>query len=301
VDDDPTSLHATARTPLGDVGVHVWPALDAHGAALDDGAAAALGRPGAGRRPVLVALHGWTDGGVVFGPLAAALGRRWTVIGIDAGGHGRTPWPARGQSGSRYVVADSAAQAAAVVDALPEVAGRRAPVVVLGHSMGAVSAARVAAALPDLVVHAVLEDPPRTTARAVRNASRWRRSLATLQQLTHDERVALSRTQNPQWDDADHQAWAASKAEVDPAHLRVPIEWGEPLVALLADVTVPVTFIHGRRERGSIVTSAAAARCARACRAGCEVVQLDAGHCVFRDARAPYVAVLASVLSRYER
>jgi len=30
-------------------------------------------------------------------------------------------------------------------------------------------------------------------------------------------------------------------------------------------------------------------------------VQLDAGHSVFRDAPAPYVAVLASVLSRYER
>jgi pimeloyl-ACP methyl ester carboxylesterase len=299
VDDPSTSLHTTARTPLGDVGVHVWPALDAKGVALDEDVSP-TGRPGAGRRPVLVALHGWTDGGVVFGPLAEALGRRWTVIGVDAGAHGRTPWPAPWQSGSRYVVADSAAQAAAVVDALPEVAGRRAPVVVLGHSMGAVSAARVAAALPDLVVHAVLEDPPRTTARAVRNATRWRRGLAALQQLSHDERVALSRNQNPRWSEADHQVWAASKAQVDIAHLRVPIEWGEPLVALLADVTVPVTLIHGRRERGSIVAPAAAARCAKACRAGCEVVQLDAGHSVFRDAPAPYVAVLASVLSQYE-
>ena len=278
----PASLHTSARTPFGQVGLHVWPAFEPS------------------RRPVLVALHGWTDGGIVYESLASALGRRWTVMGIDAPAHGLTRWPAAGACEAHYLVADAALQAAAVIEALPRVAGRRAPVVVAGHSMGGVTAARVAAALPTVVVHAVLEDPPRTTARAVRNPVRWRRGLQALQQLTQNERVGLSRRQNPRWSEVDHEAWARSKAEVDLNHLRVPVEWGEPLVALLADVTVPVTLLHGRRELGSIVTPAAAARCAAACRAGCEVIELDGGHSLRRDATAPYVAVLASILGRYE-
>jgi pimeloyl-ACP methyl ester carboxylesterase len=279
----PAILHTTTRTPVGEVGVHVWPAVDPSG------------------RPVLVALHGWTDGGRVFAPLADALARRWTVIGIDAPAHGLTRWPAQGASAAGYRVAVAAEQAAAVIEALPRPAGRRAPVVLLGHSMGGVTAARVAAALPGVVVHAVLEDPARTTARAVRNPSRWRRGVALLQAMTPDERESLSRKQNPTWSDLEHREWAASKADVDLDHLRVPVEWGEPLVALLADVAVPVTLVHGRRARGSIVTPSAAARCAAACRAGCEVIELDAGHCVRRDSPAPFVAVLASVLGHYER
>jgi pimeloyl-ACP methyl ester carboxylesterase len=121
--------------PGGPVRVHVW--------------------PGELGRPVLLALHTRLEGGGVFGPLAAALGRRWTVVAPDAPGHGGTCWtPSPG-----YALDDQVPGAVAVLDALPVVAGRQAPVVVLGHGTGAPAAASVAAARPKVVRHLVLEDP----------------------------------------------------------------------------------------------------------------------------------------------
>jgi pimeloyl-ACP methyl ester carboxylesterase len=266
------------RTEAGPVGVHVWPARD-----------------GGGGRPVLVCHHGWTDGGTVFEPLAAALGRRWTVVAPDAPGHGRTPW----QPVPRYRVADHLATALAVLDRLPEVAGRRADVVLLGHSLGALTAARLAAARPGVVRHAVLEDPARAAVRRVPSAAAMRARVAELQALDDAQRVTRARADG--WPEDECVAWARSKRDVSTTAMAVPVDWGAPLVELLADVPTPVTIVHGRLARGGGVSAVAARRCAAACRAGCEVVALDCGHNPRREAREPFIAVLASVLGRYER
>jgi pimeloyl-ACP methyl ester carboxylesterase len=71
-------------------------------------------------------------------------------------------------------------------------------------------------------------------------------------------------------------------------------------VERLADVRQPVLLVRGDPARGGTVSAAGAARAAAACRAGCEVLALDAGHGVRRDARAGFVAALAAVLGRYE-
>jgi pimeloyl-ACP methyl ester carboxylesterase len=62
-----------------------------------------------------------------------------------------------------------------------------------------------------------------------------------------------------------------------------------------------VTLVHGRRDRGALVSATGARRVAAACRGGCEILALDAGHSVRRDARQAFVAALAQVLDRYER
>jgi len=253
--------------------------------------------PRGARRPVLVAFHGWTDSGECFAPLAEALGRRWTVVAPDAPGHGGTPWPAAAE----YVVADHLAGAVAVLDALPRLTGRRAPVVVLGHSMGALTAARVAAARRGVVRHLVLEDPARTTLRAARSAAAWHSWLSALQEEDDAARADSSRRTDPTWPEDERGPWARSKAEADLRHLEVPVDWGEPLMALLAEVACPVTLVRGRPDRGGIVSMTGARRCASVCAAGCDVVALDAGHNPRREARAPFVAVLGAVLGRYER
>lgn len=268
------------RTDVGEVGVHVWPAADG----------------GAGR-PVLVCHHGWANTGEVFGPLANALGRRWTLVAPDAPGHGGTPWP----PSPRYRVADHAAATIAVVDRLPQVAGRRAPVVVHGHSLGALTAARVAAARPGVVRHLLLEDPSRAALRRVPSAASMRAATAALQRLDHDALVARGRADAPTWAPDEFEPWARSKREVSLAAMSVPVDWGAPLIELLADVPVPVTLVHGQVSRGGAVSAVAARRCAGACRAGCDVVPLSCGHNPRREAREPFVAVLASVLGRYQQ
>jgi pimeloyl-ACP methyl ester carboxylesterase len=248
----------TVTGPDGPVRVHVFP-----GRALPRGA----------RRPTLVAFHGWTDSGECFGPLAAALGRRWTVVAPDAPAHGGTPWtPA-----PVYSVPDHVRSAVAVVDALPRLTGRRAPAVLLGHSMGAVTAARVAVERPGQVQHAGLLDGDDA------------------------HRIAYLRREHPDWPADEHAAWARSKAEVDARHLEGPIDWGEPLMALLAETHCPVTLVRGDPARGGIVSATAARRCAAVCAGGCEVVGLESGHNPRREARPQFVAALAAVLGRYER
>jgi len=276
----PAGVAVTLHTAAGDVRVHVWPAAD-----------------GGVGRPVLLCHHGWASSGEVFGPLARALGRRWTVVAPDAPGHGGTPWaPA-----PRYRVADHAATALAVLDRLPQVAGRRAGVVVHGHSLGALTAARVAAARPDVVAHLVLEDPARAALRRVPTAAAMHAGTAALQALDDDALLAAGRAAAPTWPDDEFGPWARSKREVSPAALSVPADWGEPLVELLADVRAPVTLVHGRVARGGAVSAVAARRCAAACRGGCEIVALECGHHPRREAREPFIAVLASILGRHAR
>lgn len=102
-----------------------------------------------GAGPTLVLLHGVTRCRDDWRPVLADLARRWRVVAVDHRGHGDS---ARGR---RYLVSDYVADAVRLVR--DEIA---APVALLGHSLGAMVAAGVAAALPDLVQGAILEDPP---------------------------------------------------------------------------------------------------------------------------------------------
>lgn len=99
--------------------------------------------------PPLVFLHGvgrsWQD----FHMLLPALAWRWQVVGLDFRGHGlsaRTP--------GKYLVHHYVRDAVAVVTDLT------APVVIYGHSLGAMVAAAAAAEQPQRVRALVLEDPP---------------------------------------------------------------------------------------------------------------------------------------------
>lgn len=279
VNDATSCLTVRVPAPGGPVAVRVWPAVESFGA----------------RRPVLLACHGWTDSGEVFGSLAQALGRRWTVIAPDAPAHGGTVWP----RGPVYSVPAHVDAVAAVLDRLPEVNRRRAPVVAFGHSMGALTAARLAAARRGTVVHLVLEEPARTTPRRAPSVPVMRTWLRHLRETDHTGRLEYLRREHPDWPADEHEAWVRAKEEVDPAHLPARFDWGEPLVVLLSEVPCPVTLIHGSPIRGGLVSRAAAARCASVCPAGAEVVELAAGHNPRREARAPFVDTLAAVLARH--
>jgi pimeloyl-ACP methyl ester carboxylesterase len=281
VNDAPACLTVRVPAPGGPVSVRVWPAVD--------GATA--------RRPVLVACHGWTDSGEVFGPVAQALGRHWTVIAADAPGHGDTPWT----SAPEYAVPDHVAGLVAVVDALPQVDRHRAPVVAYGHSMGALTATRLAAARPDVVVHLVLEDPARTTPRRSPSVPVMRAWLRGLQATDHAGRVGYLLREHPDWPADERDPWARSKAQADPRPLDGPVDWGESVPVLLAEVGCPVTILRGEPSRGGLVSRTGAARCAAVCAGGAEVVELDTGHNPRREARAEVMAVLARVLHGFDR
>jgi pimeloyl-ACP methyl ester carboxylesterase len=268
------------RAPDGPVQVRVWPPE--------------TDRPGA---PTLFALHGWTDSAEVFAPLAAALGRRWTVVAPDAPAHGGTPL-----RDGPYVIADHATSAIAALDAvrLPRLAGAdHRTAVVYGHSMGALTAARVAAARPGLVRGLVLEDPARTTLRGSDSSAQMRAWLQGLRSGDHASRLAWVRANHPDWPDAELEPWARSKAAVDLEHLERTANWGEPLPALLSEVRCPVLIIRGDPARGGIVSRTGARRCAAACPGGAQVLALDVGHSPRREAPGPVTSALAQVMDAW--
>lgn len=100
--------------------------------------------------PALVFFHGVTRRWQSFVPLIPALSTRWHIHALDHRGHGQS---SRAKFG--YLVRDYVHDAAAFVQ--EQVQG---PVVLYGHSLGAMVAAAVAAELPQQVQAAVLEDPP---------------------------------------------------------------------------------------------------------------------------------------------
>jgi pimeloyl-ACP methyl ester carboxylesterase len=262
------------ETPDGPVQVRVWPGE--------------RGEPGS---PVLLACHGWTDSGEVFGPLATALGRCWTVVAPDAPGHGGTP-----RRPGRFAVAEHVVGVLATLDALPRVAGRRDPVVVLGHSMGALTATRVASARPSVVARLVLEDPARAASRRPLSARTMRTGLRELRDHDHAELVERARADHPDWPESELDPWARSKREMDPTTMDDGADWGVPLTALLPDVSAPVLIVHGDPGRGGIVSPTAAARCAAACRAPVSVLRLPVAHCPRREAPGAFLAALRHVL-----
>ncbi|MBM4002156.1 MAG: alpha/beta hydrolase [Planctomycetes bacterium] len=100
--------------------------------------------------PPLLLLHGvmrrWTD----FLPLIPSLMTRWRVIGLDFRGHGES-----GLTPDCYQVTDYVSDVVSVVrSCIAE------PVVLYGHSLGAMAALGAAAREPELVRAIILEDPP---------------------------------------------------------------------------------------------------------------------------------------------
>lgn len=273
---DPSPETVRVDAPDGPVEVLVWQAEP----------------PGSDATPVLLACHGWTDSAEVFEPVSRALKRRWTVVAPSAPAHGGTPL-----RGGDYVIADHAVSATAVLDRLPPLAEAGRPVVAYGHSMGALTATRLAAARPDVVAALVLEEPARTTLRRSQSTARMREWLVGLRSGNHASRVAWVRANHPDWPRDELDPWARSKAAVDLAHLDRRVDWGEPLPALLADVHCPVLIVRGQPQRGGIVSPTAARRCAAACPGGAEVILLPAGHSPRREARAPFMAALTAVLT----
>jgi 2-succinyl-6-hydroxy-2,4-cyclohexadiene-1-carboxylate synthase len=117
--------------------------------------------------PPLLLIHGFTGRAADWAPLLPALRRVATTVAVDLLGHGESDSPA---DPSRHAVERQAADLAALVGELG-----LAPSDVLGYSLGARIALRMAAAEPSAVARLILESPSAGIAdaagRAVRRAA----------------------------------------------------------------------------------------------------------------------------------
>lgn len=100
--------------------------------------------------PPLVLMHGVTRCWQCYTPILPALTPRWTISGLDFRGHGKSE-----RVNNSYRVVDYVEDGVALLNE-----HFNSPVVLYGHSLGAMVVAGVAAAVPDKVRAVIMEDPP---------------------------------------------------------------------------------------------------------------------------------------------
>ncbi|MFF5895368.1 alpha/beta fold hydrolase [Streptomyces argenteolus] len=107
------------------------------------------GRPDAGQAPGILLLHGLMGRSAHWASTARWLSERHRPVGLDQRGHGRSEKPADGPYTRDAYVGD----AEAAIEQLG-----LAPVTLIGHSMGALTAWQLAAKRPDLVKALIICD-----------------------------------------------------------------------------------------------------------------------------------------------
>lgn len=228
-------------------------------------------------------LHGVTGSAGTWwqvGPLLAARG--WDVTAFDLLGHGDHP-----------AGLDPITQAGMVQD----VVGRLPAIgtdLLLGHSMGAVVAAGVAAARPDLVRALALEDPAGWRSEPNPDLAARVREGCRLAREDPDAAGAETRAANPTWADGDVTANVEGRAATDADAVAAGAEahlCGDLLYAL-GQVTVPVLLLLAEPERSALHEPERSA--ALALVPPERVVDLPAGHGIHRDLPQHWVDAVAA-------
>ncbi len=246
-----------------------------------------------GDGPPLVLLHGFSDDGRCWTPVAGALAPRYDVIMPDARGHGRSDGPE-----ISYGNLEQAEDLAALIQAL----GLERPLL-LGHSMGAVTAVALAGLYPDVPRAILLEDPPALLRGLPPGApesrewqARMRAWIIELKRLLPEELVARQRAETPGWPDAELRPWAESKLRLSFNVLDnrpVPaIDWP----ALLRRIICPALLIAGDPACGALIAPEDAAAL-QAHLPHLRVTSIPAaGHSIRRDQPEAYLAVVRAFL-----
>jgi len=225
-----------------------------------------------GDKPPLVLAHGHSDNGLCWTRVARVLEADYDLILYDGRRHGLS------DDGPDALERDCLARdAAGLIEALD----LRKPGM-FGHSMGAATAAGVAALYPDLLSYIILEDVPWFDAEA---RARWQSRPPVEEEMpkTREDWIARCHRQNPNWHEDEVGPWADSKMQFAgrdwPGQPRNDPPWQE----VAKRITVPALLLTGDLERGAIV-SPAVAREALELMPNAQVAHIaGAGHCIHRD------------------
>ncbi len=237
------------------------------------------GRPG----PALLLLHGLTDAGLCWTRVARELEADYDVIMADARGHGRSGLP---PAGGLDAMPDDLL---ALIDIL-----KLDQPTVLGHSLGAASAAAAAGKRPGVIGRLLLEDPPWFPADMPPRppATDW---MEQLKGQSVEALMAICRRDNPLWDEAEVGPWAQSKFQFNADVMKSPrlADWR----VYGPSIACPALLITGSPSAGAIISQAVAEE-AKGVIPRLEVVQLEgAGHNIRRERWEGYVAAVKAFLA----
>lgn len=253
-----------------------------------------------GDKPPLLLLHGIMMSGICWLRTAKALEQDYDVILLDARGHGRSDGVETGFSPE--LLAED------VAGVLRELKLERASL--LGHSMGAQTAALVAAGSPDLVHAVILEDPPwHDTPRAQIAQSEgyrawfnsWLAWLEQLRALPHAEQMAAALGHMPPGSpmpEEEYVAWvdASAHLSLDLARSSMSL-WNQevtPWREVVPRIACPILLMTAR---SGVMTQQDAQEAAALWRRGRVARFEQAGHQIHVDAFEPFIAAVKGFLS----
>jgi pimeloyl-ACP methyl ester carboxylesterase len=248
-----------------------------------------------GDKPALVLVHGVSDDGLCWSPVAVDLSADYDVIMVDARGHGHSDAPESG-----YDLLTLANDLHGVIRTL----GLNKPLI-LGHSLGAVTALVMAALYPQISRAILLEDPPAWWVRSPdsefsQGAGAIRDWALQLKSQTREEIITEGRIQNPLWSEAELAPWADSKVRFSlnaitylfASNPTAGVDWEESLPR----ISCPVLALTADPEKGAAMTPEGV----EALRALVPQLQAehiaDAGHNIRREQFAHYMEVVRAFL-----
>ncbi len=241
-------------------------------------------RTGGNKLP-LILLHGLMANGVCWTGLARVLEKEYDVIMPDARGHGNSSVPDFG-----YQYEDHANDVAGLINAL-----RLPPPILLGHSMGGMTAAVVASRKPNLLRGLVLADPTFLSPKVQREvrdsdvADQHRRML----NMSLDEVVADARNRHPNRSGENLELLARARLQTSMAAFGVLTLPNPDYKQLVSAINVPSLLVFG--DKG-VVSSVVAEELQRINpRLQAEQIR-EAGHSIHLDQPERFAAVVGSFM-----
>jgi pimeloyl-ACP methyl ester carboxylesterase len=206
-----------------------------------------------GSKPPLVLIHGISDDGLCWTPVAEALEGDYDVIMVDLRGHGKSEAPDDG-----YDYKTMATEVAGLIPAL----GLGKPVV-MGHSLGAMTTLTIAGLFPDIPKAIILEDPPafwRTeppSQEELNFRAEMRAAFYETKRKTRAELLEIARAENPGWSETELDPWADAKHRFSIKITKI-LDARETILVdfqtLLKQITCPALLITADPALGAIVT-----------------------------------------------
>jgi len=203
-----------------------------------------------GNKPPLVLAHGITDDGMCWSPVAEVLAKDFDVVMVDARGHGKSDAPEDG-----YTLQNLGMELAGMMQEL-----KLNQPILLGHSMGAITALVAAGLYPSMPRAILLEDPPpfwMNAADTSRDESfkigfmTW---INSIKRKTREDLLSECREQNPAWSEAEIEPWINSKHRVSPkvtALIDPPDMLSIDLPNLFKKIICPTLFISAEAKCGA--------------------------------------------------
>jgi pimeloyl-ACP methyl ester carboxylesterase len=236
----------------------------------------------------LILLHGLTGNGACWIPVARALEARFDVLMPDARGHGKSSAPSHG-----YRYEDHASDVAGLIREL-----RLTAPVLVGHSMGGMTAAVVASQIGELMAAVILVDPTFLTPRRQKEvhdsdvADQHRRLLGR----TEAELLADLRVRHPHRSFEMVELLAKARLQTSANAFEVLTPPNPDYEYLISAIPVPILIVLGDTPVVSIET----ARHLQRINPRVHIEQIpNAGHGLPYDQPERLAAVIRSFLSSH--